>query len=191
MLSSLEQADFARFDGMGCFTFADPLGYTIWYPDGDYIGARIEQLGMPYEALAMRAVLALLGSTPSIVDVGANVGNHTLYWASQGARVWSYEPNPAALAYLLKNVGANSIEERVVVRPMAVGDADGPARVARSAAGNLGATVVERDADGELAMVRLDDERLPPIDAVKIDVEGHELEVLRGAVGCSLAISRS
>jgi FkbM family methyltransferase len=166
---------------MGRFSFADPLGYSIRYPDGDYIGARIEQLGMPYEALAMQAVKALLNASPCIVDVGANLGNHTLYWASQGARVWSYEPNPVALEYLVENVRDNGFDQRVVVRSVAVGERRGSARIARSAAGNLGATVVEPHTDGDLPVVRLDDEPLPAVDAVKIDVEGHELAVLRGA----------
>jgi FkbM family methyltransferase len=119
------------------------------------------------------------------VDVGANVGMHTLVMAHYAAhgRVYSYEPSPAIFARLSHNLAINqarNVEPRMLAvssRPGHVGYVDASSKP------NIGTSRVDADADTTVPAVTLDDElaAAPAVNLIKIDVEGHELEVLRGA----------
>ncbi len=69
---------------MGEHAFDSDRRYRLRFPEGDYIGERITALATPYEDLAMRALESLLPPDARIVDVGANIGNHTVFWAAAG-----------------------------------------------------------------------------------------------------------
>lgn len=60
-----------------------------------------------------------------IYDIGANLGNHTIYFATHSAaRIFSFEPMPATFAMLKRNVDQNGLSERVKVFPFALGEED-------------------------------------------------------------------
>lgn len=64
----------------------------------------------------------------TVVDVGANVGDSTLFFASLGARVVAYEPDPANFQRLRANVARNpGLASRIRLVEQAVGT-DGPVR---------------------------------------------------------------
>ena len=114
-----------------------------------------------------------------VFDVGANVGFFTLL-ASQlvgptGAVV-AFEPFPAALKYLRRHLELNRVENTTVV-DAAVSDAPGRVHFRAhgpSDGGELSAEVVRLD---QLCATG----KVPLPDLIKIDVEGEELKVLRGA----------
>ncbi|WP_282266841.1 FkbM family methyltransferase [Stenotrophomonas sp. PS02298] len=137
-----------------------------------------------YESDLLGAVGEMLAPGDLVVDVGANVGNHTVFFALvKGCKVFSFEPNPAALLYLRANVLHNTIASLVHVKPFAVGESKGRAGVLSENAGNLGAMALKLDAQsGAFEVVCLDDQDFPaPIRLLKIDVEGMEVGVLKGA----------
>lgn len=119
-----------------------------------------------------------------IIDVGANIGNHTVYFATQmeALRVVPVEPNPLALAPLVASLEVNNLFEQVCVDFLGFGLSD------QAAGGygmkrhdkNLGATKM-RPGEGQIQAFRGDDvlaDETP--DLIKIDVEGMEIEVLLG-----------
>ncbi|MEL6877076.1 MAG: FkbM family methyltransferase [Pseudomonadota bacterium] len=119
------------------------------------------------------------------VDVGANVGNHAAYLGKLlGAeRMHLFEPNPDAFRLLEVNIALNNLTSVTQLYRLALSDAAGEAAMVHMT-NNLGAARIAPEGDGEGAMVSLargDDvlggER---VDFIKIDVEGHELAVLRG-----------
>ena len=120
------------------------------------------------------------------VDVGANLGGYTLLLRKHSARVIAYEPNPD-LATRLERVFR--LSRSVEVRRCALSDTSGlaalrvPSDHGRStieAANDIGG----REASPvEVETRRLDEEGLGEVGFIKIDVEGHELAVLRGAEG--------
>jgi FkbM family methyltransferase len=61
-----------------------------------------------------------------VLDVGANVGNHALYFATRmaAAKVVVIEPNPLALAPLLANVVVNGLTDVIETRHLGVGLAE-------------------------------------------------------------------
>lgn len=144
-----------------------------------------------YEAGTVRFVRDLMAGAGVFYDVGANIGVFTVEVArSLGAsgQVIAIEPGPRAFAILLRNIELNRLGN---VTAIAVGLADvaGAKQLHLRPAANLGAAtfVGQRDTvpDAVVEVLRLDDlvddRRLPDPTVVKVDVEGFELRVLRGA----------
>ena len=123
---------------------------------------------------------ALAEEARTIVDVGANVGELTVHWASRARRCWSLEPIPATFEILEKNVTQNELEERVIPLQVAAYSDAAPRRMKYSERQAETASISDRG-DVEVECVTLDSLDLTEVDLVKIDVEGQELEVLRGA----------
>ena len=119
-----------------------------------------------------------------VYDIGANVGFYSMLSAAVSNRpVYAFEPSPRNYEYLLKHIEMNGFD---TIKPfmLAVGDFDGTASfdadcdpVAQriSPSGSLNVEVCQLD-----TAVKKYGLLAPSI--IKIDVEGHELEVLKGAV---------
>lgn len=164
---------------------ADSHHYRVVVPDSgtDYIQGLLARTGAPYEHEMLRDMASRLSPGDLVLDVGANIGNHTLYLAAVArAAVVAYEPNERLTEPLLASIQLNGLADRVAVRAVAVGDHAGRGSFAEEMPTNLGGQSVQDDEEGVFELVRLDDERLPAVPAmVKIDVEGMELPVLAGA----------
>lgn len=128
----------------------------------------------------------LAADTRLIVDVGAGIGDFTVFAASRFVRalVLAYEPNPEAFAVLLRNIDRNRLSN-VSARCIAVGT-----RAAYTLGlGRWSAETQTRQVGKSASTVagaRLD-ELIGPrsVDLVKIDCEGAELDVLE-SLGDSL-----
>ncbi|NJS40279.1 MAG: FkbM family methyltransferase [Rhodobacteraceae bacterium] len=123
----------------------------------------------------------------SFLDIGANIGNHTLFVAKflHAARVVCIEPNPPAIAILESNVWLNGLTRIVDGAYLGIGLSDKPQENAAMAyrAKNLGGGRVV-PGEGNIKLDRAD--RLlagQRFDFVKIDVEGMEMDVLSGMAG--------
>jgi len=147
-----------------------------------------------YDMEEMSFLLAWLRPGDTFVDVGANIAPYSLLAASvDGVRVVAFEPGDEARERAAANVALNGADERLVLSAAAVSDRDGLARLTTAhlptdhlVGGDAGVS-----ADGlptrEVPTIRLDtyDSRhgLGRVGLVKVDVEGHELDVLTGAAG--------
>ncbi|ELY36230.1 FkbM family methyltransferase [Natronorubrum tibetense] len=145
---------------------------------------------------AMLAELAACcGPAAVVYDIGANVGIYALALTSGAPdrRVVAFEPSPAAVERLRRNVRANDLESRIDVLACGVGDdaGDRPFYIStypelsafdRASATRWAATVADVQS---VPIRRLDDivveADIPPPDHLKIDVEGAAPAVLRGA----------
>jgi FkbM family methyltransferase len=145
-----------------------------------------------YELDLLQKATYLYRSGSHIIDVGANIGNHTVYFAKMlSAKVMAFEPFEKSREILFANISANKCAELVSIKSCALGDTTGRARAVSPNMENFGTVSVTSDPAGELTMGRLDDYVVPGMDVsiLKIDVEGGEMPVLRGAVR-TLAICR-
>jgi FkbM family methyltransferase len=150
----------------------------------DHIAAVIRQTGTFYEAEMLSDVRSRVFYGECALDVGAHVGNHALYFSHVlGLRTIAFEPNPVSFERLEANIEANGLAGRCEARNVAVGSLHGRARASQPSERNSGMATVEADAAGAVEVVTLDEEveGEPRIDLIKIDVEGWELDVLRGA----------
>jgi FkbM family methyltransferase len=122
-----------------------------------------------------------------VLDIGANLGAHTLFFARQvgaAGRVLAFEPQRVLFQMLCANVALNSLLN-VWCYPHAVGAAPGAIAVPAidyCRPNNFGGLSLEGDAGGErVPVVTLDGLDLPRCNLIKIDVEGMERAVLCGA----------
>jgi len=143
--------------------------------------------GQYFEADSLEKLHKLIRKpAPKILEVGANIGNHVIWYAKNlnAECIYPVEPNPLALEILQENINANNLEGCIDKRGMGfgVGNVSGHFRVVTDDANNLGATRLVADKDGDINVKTLDDLMGDDkVDFIKIDAEGMELDVLEGA----------
>ena len=141
--------------------------------------------GKFYEADELAEVGTYFPAGGVFCDVGANVGNHSLYALTRlgASQVIPFEPNPAAYELYLSNMILNGVIDRVETGTLGYGltDRDDGAQADLSLReNNLGATRLVVGAGG--IPLRTGDSLLAGrrIDFLKMDVEGMEMLALRG-----------
>lgn len=139
-----------------------------------------------YEPEVWPAVMAELRPGDAVADIGAFIGLYTVAMANRvgpAGRVVAFEPNPVSFAALQAHLALNGLAGRVEARRLAVGDADAALPFST---GEMTAAVAARPRDDTVSVrcVRLDGcWGEAPLDVLKVDVEGYEEHVLRGAAG--------
>lgn len=170
----------------------DVCNITISGANGDHLFESIRrEKAFDKGDLLQFVSFALHGQPPGLmIDVGASIGNHTVFFAKiLGAQVLCVEPNPAALNLLKTNISRNAINGSVTIVESAASDTRGIAGLLTGSLLNMGtARVVETNAPGAASIptAPLDDilaENSPEakVSLIKIAVEGFEERVLRGA----------
>lgn len=145
---------------------------------------RNHRLGRFYEPKELRLISRWFPKGGVFVDIGANVGNHSLYVARflQPAAVIPFEPNPLAFKLLRANVHLNGFTDLFDLRHLGLG-------VSSKAASGYAMQKREKNLGGAKMLEGEGDIDVRPGDAllrgvapamIKIDVEGMEMDVLEG-----------
>ncbi len=116
-----------------------------------------------------------------VVDVGANIGTHSVVYSKTAEHVYAFEPQQLVYYSLCANLFLNNVSN-VTPFHLALGPRAGrvqvtaldPTQEQACAGGRVGM------GDGEVSMIPLDTLELPRCHFIKIDVEGYETEVIRG-----------
>ena len=120
----------------------------------------------------------------AILDIGANIGNHTLYYLNEcnAKFVHCFEPMDDTFSILKRNIEINHLDSRVQLHNVGVGSHCGSASVCKCIDKNTGYTQLKPSEDaGGIKIVSIDEVNIQErVSFVKIDVEGFELEVLKG-----------
>jgi len=168
-----------------------PTGQRIVIDPCDSVGRDVLLHGC-YEPDTVVLLSALLSEGMTYVDVGANIGHHALIAASRvGDRgaIHAFEPTPATFDELRRNMSRNGCRN-VSYNNCALGDYVGMAQfyladLSETVANSLGRTVHVTDRQVSVSVRTLDDYSVDAgidrLDVLKVDVEGAELMVLRGA----------
>jgi FkbM family methyltransferase len=162
-------------------------GYVLYNANDVYVGQAIERYG-EYGEIEAQLLRQLCKPGGVAVEVGANLGTHTLVLArcvGRSGYVYAFEAQRVVFQSLCANLALNSIVN-VDARHAAVGAEPGWVLIPDidyTQTGNFGGISVNAFTGGrKVAKVKLDDELdTGRLDLIKIDVEGMELEVLRGA----------
>lgn len=138
------------------------------------------------EMLTDIAARTKLGST--ILDIGANIGNHSVFFGlfCGAKKVMSFEPQDEVYNTLSTNIALNHLNHKVTAFQMGLGSYETTAKLGTVDAKNIGMTKLQVSESGGIRIATLDsmvkDEPENSISVIKIDVEGMEMEVLGGAV---------
>jgi FkbM family methyltransferase len=152
--------------------------FLIGDVDGQDWYAGVDRLSS--EMIFLRDMVAQPGDV--VLECGAHHGFFTIllaHWVGPEGHVVAFEASPKSAAFLAQNIARNGLEGRVTVEAKAVGSAAGSVRVtdesnaiAVTGAGAGGTTVPVAPLDAY--------ESLAPT-LLKLDVEGFEIEILKGA----------
>ena len=123
-----------------------------------------------------------------VIEAGANIGSHTIHLAQLAGdtgQVWAFEPQRLVFQLLAGNVALNSLTN-VHCLQNCVGDDNGRTIMVPvldvNKENNWGGMELGSYTDGEpVPLITIDSLDLPGCNFFKIDVEGMELQVLRGA----------
>jgi FkbM family methyltransferase len=159
-----------------------PNGYRMFIDDLDSLDlGKNDGIYEPYET---SLIMDFVNEDMICVDVGANIGYHTLLMVGQKAKyVYAFEPERRNYDLLCENVRYNDLATEVITCPFAVGPGIGHANLYKCADNNgMHRTYFSKwcSAEHEIVnMVNLD-AIVKSADFVKIDVEGAEYGVLLG-----------
>jgi FkbM family methyltransferase len=151
-----------------------------------YISRSMDMYGEWCES-EVALLLQVLKPGDVVLDVGANIGTHTVALATQvtaTGSVYAVEPQRLTFQLLCANVALNALTN-VVCLNAAVGETEGTTRIPTLdplVENNFGGLPAQgHDSGEEVKVIRLDDLSLPRCNLIKIDVEGMETGVLAGA----------
>jgi FkbM family methyltransferase len=156
----------------------------------DYVSNKVLTHGV-YEKQQLEILVDWISSQNTasnniVLDIGANIGNHSLFLASYFRKCISFEPNPRTFDLLNFN---SRLVDNIVAHNIGLSDASGEAELYTNFE-NAGASSLSSewnrsfDQSHKIKLEKLDDflaEETGKIDLIKIDVEGHEWFALKGA----------
>ena len=167
---------------------------TISYLKSDLIiGQALREYG-EWAQGELNFLLDLIDVGDTVVDAGAFIGTHTLAFARHvgpGGQVYAFEPHPIAFELLKLNIEQNELPN---VKPfnVALSDTRGNLHIPKAVLNDvdnpeqfslpIGSEVASTDTDSiDIELTPLDQYKMDRCDLIKIDVEGMELNVLKGS----------
>jgi FkbM family methyltransferase len=159
----------------------------------DIIGFRAA-LNEKWDDTALNILKKFNSKTTTLIDIGANIGTTCIPAASFGYKVIAFEANPLMASYLLQNIALNPRIE-ITTFPFALGSTFNKSTEIFENIGNQGASSLDRNWSPGIQPATMYKTYLTTLDVslqiftikktekliIKLDVEGYELEVLKGA----------
>jgi FkbM family methyltransferase len=175
--------DFAPFNRLKACRY----GQMLFNVNDMYIGRSLDLYGEFSEG-EVDVFRQIVQPGDLVLDIGANIGAHTLFFARQvgpSGRVLAFEPQRIVFQTLCGNMAINGVTN-VWCQLAAVGAELGEIRVPWldcHSVNNFGGLALGGHASGDpVPVITVDSLKLPSCKLIKLDVEGMEEQVLRGAV---------
>ncbi len=125
----------------------------------------------------MRRFLEHVKGKQVVVQAGGNAGVYPAYLAQHFEYVHTFEPDPDNYACLVQNIG--KVPGNIRAYNAALGEANGTCGLRMNQLGNAGSMAVQ--GEGDIPVRTIDGLDLPACDLIWLDVEGYEVNVLKGA----------
>lgn len=145
---------------------------------------RVQMRGLFYEQPDLECVADYVKPGAVCVDVGANTGNHTVYFEKilGASKVIPIEPNPDTIVILNQVIERNHLTKVDASHlGLGVGREVGQFDIKTGRRGFLGTAQLDPNQNGKIKVVPLDEIIRGNVDLLKIDVERMEIDVLEGA----------
>ena len=135
--------------------------------------------GADYQVPHRKESISHCDSFVTAIDIGAHVGTWAVDLQEHFFKVYAFEPVKEHIECFKKNVDMSNVE----LFECALGDEAGDITLSYAQSGNSGTSAIDNNNDGEYkaSVCTLDSFQFDCIDYMKIDVEGYELQVLKGA----------
>jgi FkbM family methyltransferase len=154
----------------------------LWLPIGDHLmAAKLRLAGGKVSGETLRAAFGHVRQWQRALDVGAHIGSITVQLAGRFEEVIAFEPDRKMFEYLGFNTGEIGNVRRF---PLALADEIGPLRLSHQGVDHNSMAWIERGAKPGrhwVMAITFDSFGLDGIGLMKIDVEGAEVEVIKGA----------
>lgn len=143
-----------------------------------------------FKEIAKEKLFQLHSQPLSIIDVGANIGEVSLSFARKypNASVYGFEPHPTTFEKLKSNQSLNAFKNLQLLN-LGLGAQKGEVFFEERMSGNPGMNRVTSDPEKSARQIQIttldsfiEKNQVTTISIIKIDVEGYEHEVLKGAV---------
>jgi FkbM family methyltransferase len=129
-----------------------------------------------YEHEQLNEIKKIVKEKKTFLDIGANIGNHSIFFSKIFKSVYSFEPHPKI--YPILNYNTKDIKN---IKTYNFGLSDKKKNVLMTDGSHLGGSSINKIGKRKVKINKLDNIfKYKKIDFIKIDVEGHELEVLKG-----------
>ena len=117
------------------------------------------------------------------IDVGANIGNHSVFFSKFFKKVYSFEPNPKTFKLLEIN---SKLSKNIYVKKMGLSNKQVISNLLENKSNIGGSKLTNKKSEKtiDIKLTTLDQEIniiKEKINLLKIDVEGHEFEVIQGS----------
>jgi len=124
-----------------------------------------------------------------VFDTGAFIGDTSFWFLYKGAKkVYAFEPDPINFSYLVKNIEFNKVEDKIFPVNKILSNKEGkiPFIITGSGCSMKGKNSIKKESMKEIESITLDyfveKEKINKLDFIKMDVEGSELEVIKGGL---------
>lgn len=166
----------------------------------DYIPGKIKKEDKFYESVFLEYLSKFHKKNGIIIDVGANIGNHSIFFGKVlQAEIIAIEPEPHNTFFFDFNIRINKLNKQVTLLETAVGEINGSICIEMNVRNNYGSFTAKPNANPnsspvsdpmaiEVPVKTIDyllinnNVNLENISIIKLDVEGMEVEALRGAL---------
>jgi FkbM family methyltransferase len=159
---------------------------TLFFPEQS-VAKWFYESGIAERSLINWVTETFVSPDKVFIDIGAHVGTYAWTCGKKAQHTYAFECSPKTFCYLAANVALQGLEERVSVYPFALASQEGHLDYyIRSEDGGGNGVKYLSDADSGRKVLKvpaktLDSFGLTNVGFIKIDVEGFEQDVLKGA----------
>ena len=131
-----------------------------------------------------------IDKSDEFIDIGANIGNHSLFFSEYFNKGYSFEPVLSTFKALDLNVCINNLSDRIHVFNEGISSSDGQLTFSESTDGDIGRSMIIDDLSLEISANKIYKIKVSKgdkyfskcnnIGLIKVDAEGHEVSVIKG-----------